>query len=197
VNHKEFALRREGESYVAIISCKVESEMTPDDIMEHLRAAVTAWVNQTADGKACYIDDTSQDLNIGDLDMHGIPPAVIIYLGSQGIRNFKVQIFGGEDRPTDYHYDSHLYGGQTPTADDIPTEPMRKFFEVEQRNAGVATLNTAMASFVQAPTKVMRQWCGVTSFDRDAFRIELEWLIALSPNGGDTTLDSVLAGKAL
>jgi hypothetical protein len=96
---------------------------------------------------------------------------------------------------------SHLFRGEVPTYDDILTVPMKRFFEVEQRNAMVvpetATLHTAKSSFTQAPNDVLTNWFGtpiLSDSDRDAFRNELDWLIS-HWGDGDTTLEDVLTGK--
>ncbi len=111
---KEFSLSRSGEDYVAVITCEVEDadKMTPNAIMEHLCAAVTAWVDTTPEGRECFAD-TEEDMNVGDLAMNGIPPGVFIYLAEYGIHHLTIKIFGGEETCR-YNYDSHLYCGNRP-----------------------------------------------------------------------------------
>ena len=101
----EIVLRRVSENRIAIVRC--ESYLAPQElVMKAIAAAVTHWVKTTDEGKHEW-EMSSHDFNIADLSNLSAD-----YLNSslakQGIWDLKIELYGEDDYPESFNYDTIL-----------------------------------------------------------------------------------------
>ena len=101
----EIILRRVSENRIALITCDSHLK-TQELIMKAISKAVTHWVKTTKEGMNEWIL-SSYDLNIADLSN-----LTADYLNSslvkQGIYNLEIDLYGEDDYPEDFTYDTVL-----------------------------------------------------------------------------------------
>ena len=122
---QKFILTREGEGTWAIVSARTYTDKmlgepvldTPDEIMAAVRKAVTAWINETTEGRDLWFGPACQDLNIGDLACYGIAPALQERLNDVGINRLDIDIVSANDLGH-FHFDSILVDRNKLTVED-------------------------------------------------------------------------------
>lgn len=105
----EIVLRRVSENRIAIVNCESYLQ-TQELVMKAISKAVTHWVKTTDEGKEKW-ENSSHDLNIADLS--SMTPdyfwsSLAKPLAKQGIYNLEIKLYGDDDYPESYNYDTVL-----------------------------------------------------------------------------------------
>jgi hypothetical protein len=90
----------------ALIMCVETTEhVRRSEVLTRFKSAVTKWVNTTEEGREAYLD-SSEDLNIADLDGHFNDAEFIACLSEEGLHNAAIT-YSYEDG-SEVEYDHHL-----------------------------------------------------------------------------------------
>lgn len=101
----EIVLRRVSENRIAIVNCESYLQ-TQELVMKAISKAVTHWVKTTDEGKEEW-ENSSHDLNIADLS-NLISDYLNSSLAKQGIYNLEIELYGDDDYPESFNYDTIL-----------------------------------------------------------------------------------------
>jgi len=77
------------------------------ELFHRVKRAVTEWVRTTEAGRIEY-ENSSEDLNLGDLSNCDDDPALVALLTANGITHFDVEVYSDSDYPGIWTYDSQL-----------------------------------------------------------------------------------------
>jgi hypothetical protein len=89
-----------------VLSVETERPVRRSDVLSRLERAVTKWVNTTEAGREAYLD-SSEDLNIADLDGHLLSDESLVQcLTDEGLH--KAEIIYSYEGGSEVAYDHHL-----------------------------------------------------------------------------------------
>ena len=103
----------------AVVSCdKTDKITTPRHVPQAVITAVTAWVQNTTEGREAY-NRTAADFNIGDLSQESLlpPSALGLYLEEQGVVNLAIETHVHDYGSVGWTYDQHLVNDAAIDAD--------------------------------------------------------------------------------
>jgi hypothetical protein len=125
------------ETTVALIRYELGSNADPGDaslsrILPKLINAVTSWVENTEEGRACY-EYAGNDLNIGDVASHGGEQYVAIQMSLHDLLGFKIEVFCCLENSPGMTYDTSLVDPDIGLADndEFRCEKCKQVFDIE------------------------------------------------------------------
>lgn len=97
------------ETTFAIVTVRQTADVkTARQLVSRIQAAVTAWMQNTPEGKDA-LDETCHDYNVGDLANDLGEPSLSRYLEAQGLLEVEIEIYSDEDYQDNWSYDTRLF----------------------------------------------------------------------------------------